>query len=55
MNLLSIFKGNQNKKEKDCCQIEIIEIKDAENNCCSGNQQETKNIVNNCCSNNNKK
>lgn len=51
MNLLSIFKGNQNKKEKNCCQIEIIEVKDTENNCCSS-KQETKTKDNNCCSSN---
>ncbi|MFP7176076.1 hypothetical protein [Priestia filamentosa] len=33
MGLLSIFKGN--KKEKDCCQIEIVEVKEEENKCCS--------------------
>lgn len=33
MGLLSIFKGN--KKEKDCCNIEIVELKEEKTTCCS--------------------
>jgi hypothetical protein len=33
MGLLSIFKGN--KKEKDCCNIEIVEMTEEKNTCCS--------------------
>ncbi|WP_276319760.1 hypothetical protein [Priestia megaterium] len=33
MGLLSIFKGN--KKEKDCCNIEIVEIKEEKSTCCT--------------------
>ncbi|SCN02989.1 Uncharacterized protein BCF24048_05588 [Bacillus cereus] len=45
MGLLSIFK--RDKKEKDCCNIEIIEIKDEQSekeSCCSKNtEKEDKN------------
>lgn len=43
MNLLSIFKGKA--KKKDCCQIEIIEIKEEDSSCCSSQSNEEKKEV----------
>ncbi len=42
MGLMSIFKGS--KKEKDCCNFEIVEIKEEKNTSCSNvdNAQQKK-------------
>ncbi|WP_268585938.1 hypothetical protein [Priestia endophytica] len=40
MGLLSIFKGN--KKVKDCCQVEIVEVKEEKNSCCSSENNESE-------------
>ncbi|EOR25252.1 MULTISPECIES: hypothetical protein [Bacillaceae] len=37
MGLMSIFKGN--KKEKDCCNIEIVEVINENTNCCSSEEK----------------
>lgn len=40
MNLLSIFKGK--KKKDDCCQFEIIELKEDEDCCDSSDSSKEK-------------
>ncbi|WP_421663514.1 hypothetical protein [Lysinibacillus telephonicus] len=47
MNILSLFKGSQ--KKKDCCDIQIIEIEEEKTNCCDGNSNEQ------CCTDENNK